>query len=226
MSELVQIKTFFENNDNIQKIQVFFFATIELIKIALASLLSVFVPQNCEGKVCSIIDNFSELSKFNIYVIIINFILFTLFIGTYIYEIKREYFMIDNFDTDHNTPDDNLGHIIEMYPEVHKRLLRYNNMYHKLCLSLYIIFIINWISSAILVFHYFYLDKNTITVMISNLLLVSSKIHRGYILSKTSKETPSISAYLSENLIFNIMDIKKYKNKTNELNSTELILIG
>jgi hypothetical protein len=218
-----------DTNDTYQKIQVIFIGTVELIKIALASLLSIFVPQNCATdtdtymntntnttinnyKVCSIIDNFTDLSNFNILVIIFNFALFGLFIFTFIYEIKREYFMIDNFDREHKIPDDNLGKIIDLFPDIKIQLLSYNNYYHNLCKSLYILFIINWILSGILVFHYFYLDKNTVSTMIANFLLVSNTIHKGYIVSRTSRDTPSISSFMTENLIYNIMDVRKYKN--------------
>jgi hypothetical protein len=130
--------------------------------------------------------------------------------------------MIDNFDTDHTVPDDNLGKIIEKYPNVHNQLLQYNKYYHNLCKILYLFFVINWIASAVLVFYYFYLDKSSITVMISNFLLVSQKIHDSYTLSKSSESSPSVSAYLSENLVFNIMDVKKYNNDT----TLNLILVG
>jgi hypothetical protein len=202
-----------------QKIQVIFIGFFEFIKISLASLLSVFVPQRCNNTVCSVYDNFSELSNYNIIVLTVNFILFMLFIITYIYELKREYFMIDNFDTDYDIPDDNLGKIIEKYPLINEKLINYNKYYHNLCCILYIIYIINWILSGILVFHYFYLDKNTIITMITNFLLVSTKIHKGYYISKTTKEKPSISAFMTEEFIYNIMDVKKYgHNDDNILN--------
>jgi hypothetical protein len=208
-------------NNSYQKIQVIFICIIELVKISLASLLSLFVPQNCDGHVCSLQDNFSELSNYNIIVIVTNFILFSLFIFTYIYEIRREYFMIEHFDRDKEVPDDYLIHILDNYPDIYTRLIKFNTYYHNLCIGLYVIFIINWLMSAVLILHYFYLDKNSVICLISNFLLVYTKIHKGYIISRTCKNILSISSFMTDNLIYNIMDAGKYN-----ANKMELILHG
>lgn len=76
-------------------------------------------------------------------------------------------------------------------------------------------FIFNWITSAILVFHYFYLDKTTITAMIMNFLLVFSKIHKGYLISEASNSKLYVSSFLPENFIYNIMDKEKYGSPYN-----------
>lgn len=213
MLEDIKHKTFKNHTISMncqQKFKVLFIGSIDFAKITLASLLSIFVPQECEGKVCSLYDNFSELSNYNIFVVILNFVLFGLFLYTYIYEIRREFFMIKHFDTEYGFPDDNLSKIIIKYEDINISMNKFNLYYHNLCLLLYFMFIFNWITSAILVFHYFYLDKTTITAMIMNFLLVFSKIHKGYLVSTASKNSLYVSSFLPENFIYNIMDKEKY----------------
>ena len=43
-----------------------------------------------------------------------------------------------------------------------------------------------------------------------NFLLVFSKIHKGYLVSKASNNSLYVSSFLPENFIYNIMDKEKY----------------
>jgi len=242
---MCNIILFFKDNDNVQKIKSLLLSIIEFIKIILACLLSIFVPQNCFNYQdhkngcynnticqysnyypCSIYDNFIDLSTYNIFVIVFNFICLFIFFVTYIIEIKREYFLINSFDSNKELPDEYLHKIIDKYPIIKKKLSYYNIIYNKLCISLYVIFCVNWIFSAVLIFHYFYLDFTTISTMVCNFLLVIGKLHSGYVVSYTSKKTPAISSQLTENLIFNVIDkniISLSDDNINNLSDIQII---
>jgi hypothetical protein len=222
-------KDYTSKNTCKQRIEVLVLSCIEFLKISFASLLSIFVPQNCNGRICSVYENFIDLSAFNIFAIIVNFVLFGLFIITYIYELKREFFMLEHFDTMKDYPDNHLTLVINKYDSVNKQINNFNKHYNKLCISLYVFFFFNWIVSAVLVFHYFYLDKTTISTMITNFLLVFTKIHKGYMVSGSIKDKLYVSCFLPENFVYNIMNIEKYGEHANQPytdNNNDVVLVG
>lgn len=202
-------------NDNVkQKLQSFLIMIIELFKMSMACLLSIFVPQNCNGNICSTEENFKDLTSFNIGVIAFNFVTLFIFILAYVYEYKREIWMITNLDNDNTIPDNSLEEKIKSHPEVKRELELTNKIYIGFQLILAIFIISNFVLSSVLVFHYYYYDYKTITTMITNLLLVYGKITENLGMSiKCYKNNSACSAYLNEKLVFNTLDKKKYSEK-------------
>ena len=134
-------------------------------KVLMASLLSVFVPQQCpviqddlssssssdfidnitHGE-CSMKENFMDLIPYNVGVLIINFITLGLFIGFYILEFYRENWLINYLDTDINKSYNNLKTEIEEYPEYKKKLIKLNKQYY---IYSYVLLVFNIINFAI-----------------------------------------------------------------------------
>lgn len=178
----------------------------EIFKILMACLLSVLVPQNCDGHICSTIENLTDLDKFNTIVVVYNFITVGIFFSSYIFEMNREYWIIQTFDHDNTIPGNNLKQNIKKYPRIEKRLKRINNCYYIFSILLYFFIISNFILSGILVFSYYY-NYQTVFVMLSDLALVSSKVHNQFMAArKCRKNNMAMSAYMNTNLVFNVLD--------------------
>jgi len=189
---------------------------VETFKIIMASLLSVFVPQKCTNHVdnlCTLYDNFFDLTEYNKVVLGINFTTLFGFLILYIIEFKREKWCIDYLDIDENIPNNNLKEEIENYPEYKEKLLELNNYYYKASIFMVFINFVNFITSAILIYYYF-LDYRSVTTLITNILLIIDKLVNSLSISyKSLNEKLALSAYIKSTAFFNTID-SDYKINT------------
>lgn len=197
--------------DTKQRIQATFLFLFTGFKTVMATLLSVFVHQVCEeSKECSITDNVTDLTLFNIVVLAINFITLGVFAGMYILEFYRENWCISWLDVDPSLPTINLETEIEAYPDVKERLRVLNKRYCACAVGLSGITLVNILVSAVLVAQYFGGYK-TITSFLTNVFLVCDKLYTCiYISHESYKEMLPYSAYMKNFVVFNTID-KKHK---------------
>jgi hypothetical protein len=193
----------------------------ESFKVFMATLLCIFVPQRCVengDNLCTLADNFTNLTNFNIIVLVINFITLGNFMYLYIIEYKREQWCIDYLDIDNDKANTNLKTEINDYPEYKEEMISLNNKYHKLTILTLILNICNFILSSILIYGYYYLDYRSVTVLITNVLLIVDKLFACLNISnKSVEELLPISAYMTTSVIFNTIDSDH--KKTIELTS-------
>lgn len=220
------------SDDTKQKIKATLSFVLESYKVLMASLLVVFVPQRCENEViseqnitviedteCTLSDNFIGLNRFNLGVLIFNFLTLGSFVALYVIEYIREHWCIDYLDIDITKANNNLSKEIEKFPELKEKLIVKNNDYYKSLITVIIMSITNFIISSIVIYEY-YLDYKTLTVLLSNILLVVDKIASCYSISKTSLDNKlPYSAYMKTPVIFNTIDAE-YK-KANSVVSDE-----
>lgn len=220
------------SDDSKQKIKATLSFVLESYKVLMASLLVVFVPQRCEMQVvneqnativenteCSLSENFYGLDKFNLGVLIFNFLTLGSFVALYVIEYIREHWCIDYLDIDITKANNNLSKEIEKFPELKEKLIVKNSDYYKSLITVIIMSITNFVISAIVVYEY-YLDYKTLTVLLTNILLLVDKIASCYTISKTSlMEKLPYSAYMKTPVIFNTIDAD-YK-KANSVVSDE-----
>ena len=155
------------------------FSIIEGVKVAMATLLSIFVPQYCEesGTTCTLAENFSNLSTFNEGVIVWNFLTLGLFCVLSYVQNKREAYFISHLDENHEQPYNSFMKNCKSYPKIVRRVKQHNDRLY-LCSYLVVVsFIINIILSSILVFYFFYDGFRTATTLLANVLLVSNKLY-------------------------------------------------
>ena len=194
----------------------------ESFKVLMATLLSIFVPQRCDNqpdKLCTFTDNFTNLTNYNTAVTVFNFITLGCFIMLYVIEYIREIWCIEYLDIDYDKPNTNLKTEIEKYPEYKENIMLLNNRYNTISIVVVVINIVNFILSAILIYGYYYLDYRSLTVLITNIILIVDKIINCFSVSKKSvQDILPISAYMKSPIIFNIID-KDHRNKEIELNS-------
>jgi len=197
----------------------------EAFKVLVSCLLSIFVPQYCEetNTTCTIYQNFQDLSPFNIWVIIFNFMTLSIFIYLYWFESQREFYFIKKLDNDPNYPDDNLESTLAHSTDDHEELKKdkteikdtighLNLKYDKIISISITMFILNAIFSSLLIFIWFYDGFRSVSSMITNLLLISNKLYKNWSIVSSSKKVSAVSTSLNEPISYNVLD-KKIRHK-------------
>ena len=233
------IRDWYSSQDTQQSISVITGLASDSFKVVMASLLCVFVPQACsieESKtriyestfgtipleltghlngtqmtthICTFQENFTNLIDYNTFVLTFNFLTLGYFIYLYKVEITRERWMIDNLDFDKEKPDDAILTVKDTHPELIEQLQIYNTKYMRTYKYIHVIYIMNFISSAVLVLYYYYLDYRTATTLIANTILVSNKIRIGRELAiQSAKKGFAYSFYNNKNISFNAIDAR------------------
>jgi hypothetical protein len=198
------------DQDEKQRIKSLLLFFLESFKVFMATLLVVFVPQRCDNTTdgsCSLQDNFANLDNYNLFCLIFNFITLFNFLTLYVVEKKREFWCIEFLDVNDDKPNTNLHSEIETYPNIKEKLLKLNRLYQLITKVLLNVVVINTITSAVLIYHYYYLDYRSITVFLSNLLLVADKMYNSYHISnKSIRDLMAYSAYMKTPIVYNTID--------------------
>jgi hypothetical protein len=178
---------------------------VECFKIFMACLLSVFVPQECDGKMCTVQENFLGLDPYNVFVLVVNFATLGIFFSLYVIELNREYWLIKYLDIDRTKGESS----VEQYTSDSKiinGLQKHNKQYYETSLVVVGMFALNFVVSAILLGIYYY-DYRTITTLLSNTLLLVGKVKSCLRLSTISyKERKGMSYYTVDHLCYNDVD--------------------
>jgi hypothetical protein len=156
-----------------------FFSIIEGVRISMATLFSIFVPQYCPetGTTCTLQENFSNLSPFNEFVIVFNFLSLAIFSKLMYVINKREAYLISHLEESRDHSYNSFIENLKPYPNVIIRVNEHNQSLKKWTKLTLISYILNVIFSCVLIFYYFYDGFRSITTIVANLLLVSGKLH-------------------------------------------------
>lgn len=202
--------------DKKQKLKATLSFGLESFKVFMATLLSLFVPQKCDGRVCELDDNINDLNDYNTFVLAFNFFTLGMFIYKYIIEYRREHWCIDYLDVEPEKSSIYLRNEIEHYPEYKKKLIDMNKTYKNITIYLLIVSSLNFVFSSVLVIGFYYLDYRTITVLLSNTLLVVDKLYNSWNISRKSfKEFLAYSVYMKTPVLFNTIDKDHRKELSN-----------
>ena len=99
-----QVKQNLSTQDSQQKIGIFFGLILQIYRVIVGSFLSVFVPQSCDGSLCTMSQNIMASGIYNIFVLYFNLFTFLSFCIMYYFEIKRENRMIVYLDVNNTLP--------------------------------------------------------------------------------------------------------------------------
>ena len=173
----------------------------------MGSFLVLFIPQDCDGQLCSFSENISPKEDIKTLCIYVNLMTFLSLFITYIIEYYREislikYLEVNRFKTNDN---DSIGETLLFLPERKKTKLW--NIDKKYKNSAYVslgFFLVNSVLSCITIFTHF-LDSKTITVLLTNFLFIVFKIYDIYVTVNTKKNI-FFSAYLKKKIQFNDVD--------------------
>jgi hypothetical protein len=162
-----------------EMMQNFSLTFLEMYKIVIASLLSLFVPQFCEetNSTCTLSQNFENLSRFNEFVIAFNFITLGYFTYFYVIQSRRETYFITHLEVNDNLPENGVQESLKNYPTILKRVEEHNHKLQRVTRNTLILSISNVIFSAFLIFYYFYDGFRSVTTLVTSVLLVSQKLY-------------------------------------------------
>ena len=192
--------------DTKQRITTFFSMCLEFYKVLMGTFLVIFVPQECNGDICTMKENFFNGTVLNSAGNICNFVTFTSIGTLYIIELKRENWCIQYLDIDDEKSTNNLDTEIEAYPKYKAQMARLNTQYIRSVYVALFMMITNFIVSGITVYQS-YSGTNSITTFLSFFMLVFMKLYSSWTVGALSiKDERANSAYMKEPKTYNTID--------------------
>ena len=218
------------SEDSNQRIKVIGIFILQVYKIMMGTMLSIFLPQNCGDKMCSLTQNYENSEGYHILVFSWNSFSAFLFICSYLIELYREEWCVKYLDIDNNYPDNLLKQIIVKDKTLDKKMDKLNIYYYRMLSINVFVYFINLVLTLKMMNDSYY-NNSTISCFISFSLLVLMKLYNslnvGYQSVHNDKMT---SAYMSEFVSYNVIDTDyvqaKYNgNKNNRLEDVHDIKI-
>ena len=207
MTVVEKIQAKFADQDFNQRLGVSTGVAIELYKVLSSSLLILFVPQNCNGQACTLSDNMVATNGFYHFALAFNFFTLASFLVLYRIEVIRENRLIKYLDVNAELPNDNeqVEQRLQILPsDKRDKIISIDKYYQAMGYASIIIFIMNLVFSSVVVNEY-YLGNQTTTTMITNTLVMVSKLASVYAVANTDKNV-FYSAYLKANVQYNDVD--------------------
>ena len=211
MKQTIENKIQTNNQDFKQKTNVFMSLILELYRALMGSFLVIFVPQSCGGNdICSIQENINRSDMMSETAIVCNSVTMFSFLVLYYIEVNRENKLITYLEVNKFSPSDNDSvekSLTKLSDDKKNSIWEYDRYY---LLSGYIssiAFVVNSVISTIVIYNN-YLDNKTLTVYLTNLLFMGSKVTDVFSTVNTEKNI-FYSAYLKEKVQFNDGDPDK-----------------
>ena len=207
---VVKSTNILKNQDLMQKIGMAPTILMELYKVMVSSFLILFVPQKCGDHVCSLNENM--VTENNLYTsgLVINFITMFSFLLFYYIEVKRENRLISYLDVNPTKASDNesVGKELLLLPSDKKdNIIILDKNYQRIGFFVLGMFMLNTIISGFVVYEY-YLDNQTTSTYITNILFMVTKLGDIYTITNTEQNI-FYSAYLKNKLQYNDVDPDK-----------------
>jgi hypothetical protein len=209
--------------DTVQRITISLNFLLEFYKISMGTLLILFVPQMCYTKPCTIIDNITMSTTWEMVCVVFNFISWLSVLGLYVVELKREHYAIEFLDVECDKPNNFLDKEIEDYPDIKNKIKIANTNYDKIFKVSGMLSIINLLLSTIVIYDN-YLGISTVTAYTSYLILLFSKYYNVYFVSsKSLKEERMYSGYMKTLVTYNTIDKDHRKHNDVDAVSVEMV---
>lgn len=212
--EKTVMKSIMNNQDNQQKILMSITFLFEMYRVIMSTLLVLFVPQQCDMGPCSVSDKTKPQDQFELFTLVFNFITFASFVAMYILESKRELHLINYLDINRFKPRDNesVGNELDYLSLKRRNRIEVSELNYQYSSYLnMLLFMLNSLFSGVVVFNSF-LDSKTITVFLTNILFMTSKLYDVYNTVNT-KPYVFLSAYLTRKIQYNDIDPDKREKK-------------
>ena len=203
------------NQDFSQKTNVATTLVLEIYRVLMGAFLIAFIPQKCDDHVCTLSENINRKDTMSVIAITFNSITLLTFLILYFVEVKRENKLITYLEVNKFEPLDNesVGTALKkLCPERKRTIWNYDRYYKKAGNFSSIAFILNAIISSIVVYGH-YLDSKTVTVYLTNVLFMGTKVYDVYNTVNT-KRNVFYSAYLKNKVQFNDVDPDKFLTDT------------
>jgi hypothetical protein len=198
------------DQDNIQKMTVATTVILEMYRVMVSSLLVLFVPQKCDDHVCSMHENMVWMDDLYNSGLVVNFITMFSFIIMYYYEVKRENKLITYLEVNKNVASDNetVGRVLEgLSLDKKESIIYFDKAYQRVGYFVLLMFAFNTTLSGFVVYEY-YLDNQTTSTFITNILFMITKLVDIYSTVNTERNI-FYSAYMKGKIQFNDVDPNK-----------------
>ena len=202
--------------DSKQRITTLLLMCLEFYKVIMGTFLVVFVPQDCNGTICTVTQNFFKHDTMHYVANTCNFVTFSAIGTLYFIELNRENWCIEYLDIDDEKNANNLDLEIESYPEYKIKMNKLNKKYVNATYAALFMMVVNFIVSGYTVYRK-YTGTNSITSFISFFILVSMKLYNAWSIGNLSiKNERANSAYMKEPKTYNTIDADhKIKDRGN-----------
>jgi hypothetical protein len=193
-----------------QKMSVAITVVLEMYRILVSSFLVLFVPQKCGEHVCSLSENMVLENELYSSGLVFNFITMASFLAMYTFEIKRENRLITYLEVNKSVPTDNssVGLALELLQKDKRDSIWALDKYYQYSgWASIILFVINTILSGFVVYNY-YLDSQTTSTYITNILFMITKLADVHTTVNTEKNV-FYSAYMKGKVQYNDVDPDK-----------------
>lgn len=204
------IKDKMEDQDFNQKVAVSISVILELYRVLVSSFLVLFVPQKCGDHVCSLSENMVLENHLYSAGLVFNFITMASFLAMYTFEIKRENRLITYLEVNKSVASDNnsVGTALEKLPQDKRDSIWQLDKYYMYSgRASIVMFIVNTILSGFVVYEY-YLDSQTTSTYITNILFMVTKLADVYANVNTERNV-FYSAYMKGKIQYNDVDPNK-----------------
>ena len=199
------------DQDTKQQVNTALTLVLELYRAIMGCLLVIFVPQNCDGVSCSVTDNINNAgSGLHLAGLIFNFLTLVSLGGMYYFETRREFKMISYLESNSYKARDaeSVGEALTKLSSHRKdKILKLNANYGRFGYASLALFGINSAVSGVVVFNNF-LDAKTLTVFLTNVLFMSSKLGNVYEIINTEQNI-FYSSFLTRKVQYNDVDPDK-----------------
>jgi hypothetical protein len=205
-----QIKDKLEDQDFNQKVAVAITVVLEMYRVLVSSFLVLFVPQKCGDHVCSLSENMVLENHLYSAGLVFNFITMASFLAMYTLEVKRENRLITYLEVNKSVASDNssVAKVLEgLSADKRDSIWALDKYYQYSGLASIGLFSINTILSGFVVYNY-YLDTQTTSTYITNILFMLTKMADVYSTVNTEKNI-FYSAYMKGKVQYNDVDPDK-----------------
>ncbi len=199
--------------DLVQRLKVGGTFLIELYKVGVGCMLTLFVPQACGDEICTFQQNYEKTAGYNRTALITNGLSLLMFVVSYGVELRRENWAIHYLDVDYDKPDNSLKEIIRGEPELDKKMDRLNKIYYYTLLATSGVYVVNMGLMGKILYDDYH-SMSTVSCTASFALLVLMKLYNSLCVARVSiKQDEMRSAFLKEFTSFNVLDVDYVKKK-------------
>ena len=199
--------------DLVQRVKVAGLFVLQFYKVLTGTLLTLFIPQNCDGQICSIKQNYENDARYHQLTLSWNVLTMMSFLTMYIFELKRENWSIKYLDIDHDKPDNALKEVIVKEKKLDSQMDNLNLYYYRIVIITMFFNTFN-IGLVIKLLNENYHSQSTISCFISFTLLILMKLYNSFSVAHQSvKNDKMMSAYMSKFVSYNVLDADYLKSK-------------
>jgi hypothetical protein len=177
---------------------------VEFYRVFMGTLLLLFVPGVCDGRQCTVIQNLQNGNTAFLIGSGINFLTILSFIVLYTVEIRRENRLNIYLKFNQEMPTDSadVGKVLETLTEGRRQnLVNLTKIYKGAGTVTILLFILNTLFSAYVIFSFYGNDKGPM-ILVTNTLFIGGKLYDIYTIVNAEKNV-YLSAYIKKNAQFN-----------------------